>query len=87
MATSRTPNPRGPVSPILAKAIGRAVQSMLEHDELTETRAGRRMLSDWLAESACFFAREGSDVSDLIAVLRRVNAMNPTPPFVQARTA
>lgn len=79
--------PRPLSTPILAKAIGRAVQSMLEHDELTETRAGREVLRDWLSDSAIFFAREGTDVSDLIAVLRRVNAMDPIPPFVQAKAA
>ncbi len=52
---------------MIARAIGRAVERTLAHDEMQDTTNGREFLADWLLETAQKFSKFGADVSDLIA--------------------
>ncbi len=62
-----SPLPLAQVAPMIARAIGRAVERTLAHDEMQDTTNGREFLADWLLETAQKFSKFGADVSDLIA--------------------
>jgi hypothetical protein len=55
------------VAPMIARAVGRAVERTLALDEMQSTTKGREFLADWLLQTAKDFTKFGADVSDLIA--------------------
>lgn len=60
------------VAPMIARAVGRAVERTLAMDELHQTTKGREFLAGWLLQVAQDFTKFGADVSDLIATAEKL---------------
>lgn len=71
-AHGRSPMTLATVAPMIARAVGRAVERTLAMDELHQTTKGREFLAEWLLQVAQDFTKFGADVSDLIATAEKL---------------